>query len=119
MGPKFKVGQRVVYKIPENRQGSVFASMGGDGSRVMHLNAKGEDGLNKPITGTILKVVPDNRGDFDYAFAPDGWITPESGWPNGFMAFETYLTAWKHPGSLPGTITDKSGNPIDNKIDNK
>ena len=113
---KFSVGQRVLYTSPPAPSHISswlhVASMGNQ--LVMHLNAKDEVGRIKPITGTVEKVLSENDGSFFYDFYPDGWITPESGWPRGFQCPEKHLQALKDDTLvLPGTITDGVGKPIE------
>lgn len=103
---KFKAGDRVIYTSPQHEDvptWSHLASMGYAG--YMILNARDENGDTKPITGTILKVIGERDGSTSYDFAPDGWIKPESGWPQGFQAGEQYFSELDDPDLvLPGTI---------------
>ena len=110
---KFGVGQRVVYKSPDDGSGRFHvASM--TGTLVMHLNARDEHGNIKPITGTILRVLPNCDQAPDYDFAPDGWISNPSGWPMGFQAPEENLVEMQDESlRMPGTITDRMGNPVE------
>jgi hypothetical protein len=115
---KFQVGQRVMYVSPPApfKVPNWFhaASMGRHG--YMHLNAKDEGGQTKPITGTIGKVLPQNDGTIMYDFFPDGWITPEAGWPRGFQCEEINLYAMKDETVvLPGVITDGVGRPLESR----
>lgn len=113
--PKYNVGQRVLYTSPPMGRWSFrfhVASMGNQAA-VMHLNARDEQGRIKPITGTILKVIPQPDGSAAYDFAPDGWILPASGWPKGFQASEKDLAELNDPHlTLPGTLTDRNGRPL-------
>ena len=112
---KFKVGQRVIYTSPENYKNESWfhaVSMGGD--EVMHLNARDEKGKIKSITGTVIAIKAYNQLETWYDIAPDGWILSESGWPRGFGCAENELRALNDPDfTLPGTITDRRGIPID------
>lgn len=115
--PKFTKGQRVLYLRPINPvfpNAPVFASLG-NYKGVMHLNHRGGDGNVLPITGVILDdgfSKPD--GSIDYNFRPDGWPTPMSQWPHGFAASEAHLSELEDPDQvIEGTVTDKSGNPLE------
>jgi len=102
---KFQPGQRVVYTSPQHPDfpgWQSLASMGYAG--YMLLNARDEHGNTKPITGTIRKAIRDGDGSTTYDFEPDGWVTPERGWPRGFQAPEECLKELDSDLELPGTI---------------
>lgn len=103
---RFAVGQRVLYTSPHVDwvpYGMHRASMGNNG--YMPLDVLGDNGNIQPISGTILKVILQQDGGINYDFAPDGWLTPESGWPRGFQAEEKYFSELPDPETyLPGQV---------------
>jgi len=106
---KFHEGQRVLYRSQGNSLDAWFhAADMGHTELVMHLNVYGADGRIKPITGEIGKVL---EGD-SYDFYPDGWITPDSGWPRGFQTSADRLEVLEDPSlRLPGTLAYRNGKP--------
>lgn len=111
---KFESGQRVLFQDKENPWISTWfhAASWGDNVRVMHLNARDENGKIKPITGTILRVThTDGDGNVTYAFRPDGWPDEDNGF-GGCQLEEKYFTPLLTDDVLPGTITDRMGNKL-------
>lgn len=112
---KYNVGTRVLYTSPENHKikNWFHAASMGNHPGVMHLNARDAQGRIKSITGVVGKVMGNQDGTTDYDFYPDGWVTPESGWPRGFQVPETSLKLLEDESLvLPGTLTNRLGEPL-------
>lgn len=111
---KFVADQRVLFQDMEIHGFPTHFHAGswGDDVRVMHLNARDENGKIKPITGTILRAThTDENGNVTYSFRPDGWPEDDHGFV-GIQLDEMYFTPLLTDDVLPGTITDRMGNKL-------
>lgn len=89
---RFSPGARALFRsmeIPGIKSAFHAASIG-DHPRVAHLNARDDSGAIKPITGTVLRVVHEDKdAGATYVFQPDGWDV--SNGVTGFEIGERYL----------------------------